>query len=99
MFGIGQFAQFAKVSVRTLRHYDDVGLLRILVLTAIAADSVRHTWDSYSQTIRRVLLQHRLEPDIAAVTSSTIALHGSADRVAPIGLVAVLAARRLLEQL
>lgn len=28
MFVIGQFAQFAKVSVRTLRHYDDVGLLR-----------------------------------------------------------------------
>lgn len=28
MFGIGQFAQFAKVSVRTLRHYDEVGLLR-----------------------------------------------------------------------
>ena len=27
MFVIGQFAQFAKVSVRTLRHYDDVGLL------------------------------------------------------------------------
>jgi DNA-binding transcriptional MerR regulator len=27
MFGIGQFAQLAKVSVRTLRHYDDVGLL------------------------------------------------------------------------
>jgi len=27
MFGIGQFAQIAKVSVRTLRHYDDVGLL------------------------------------------------------------------------
>jgi len=23
MFGIGQFAQFAKVSVRTLRHYDE----------------------------------------------------------------------------
>lgn len=28
MLGIGQFAQIAKVSVRTLRHYDDVGLLR-----------------------------------------------------------------------
>ena len=28
MFGIGQFAQIAKVSVRTLRHYDEVGLLR-----------------------------------------------------------------------
>lgn len=28
MFVIGQFAQFAKVSVRTLRHYDEVGLLR-----------------------------------------------------------------------
>ena len=27
MFVIGQFAQFAKVSVRTLRHYADVGLL------------------------------------------------------------------------
>ena len=28
MFGIGQFAQVAKVSIRTLRHYDEVGLLR-----------------------------------------------------------------------
>lgn len=28
MFAIGQFAQIAKVSVRALRHYDDVGLLR-----------------------------------------------------------------------
>ncbi len=28
MFGIGQFAQIAKVSVRALRHYDEVGLLR-----------------------------------------------------------------------
>ncbi|MCP5033571.1 MAG: MerR family transcriptional regulator, partial [Actinomycetia bacterium] len=28
MLGIGQFAQIAKVSVRTLRHYDDVGLFR-----------------------------------------------------------------------
>lgn len=27
MYGIGQFAQLAAVSVRTLRHYDDVGLL------------------------------------------------------------------------
>lgn len=27
MLGIGQFAQIAKVSVRTLRHYDDLGLL------------------------------------------------------------------------
>lgn len=26
MFGIGQFAQLAKVSVRTLRHYDHTGL-------------------------------------------------------------------------
>jgi DNA-binding transcriptional MerR regulator len=28
MFAIGSFAQIAKVSVRTLRHYDDLGLLR-----------------------------------------------------------------------
>lgn len=28
MFGIGQFAQIAKVSVRALRHYDEVGLLK-----------------------------------------------------------------------
>lgn len=68
-------------------------LLRRDVPAAVAADSVRHTWNSYSHTIRRVLLQHRLEPDIAALTSPTIALHGSADRVAPIGLVADLAAR------
>ncbi len=28
MYGIGQFARLAKVSIRTLRHYDEVGLLR-----------------------------------------------------------------------
>ena len=28
MFGIGTFAQIAGVSIRTLRHYDDMGLLR-----------------------------------------------------------------------
>lgn len=28
MFGIGQFAQLAKVSVRTLRHYDQIGLFQ-----------------------------------------------------------------------
>ena len=27
MHGIGEFAHMAKVSVRTLRHYDDIGLL------------------------------------------------------------------------
>lgn len=68
-------------------------LLRREVPAAVAVDSVRHTWNSYSRTVRRVLLQHRLEHDTAAVTAPTIALHGSADRVAPIGLVAELAAR------
>jgi len=68
-------------------------LLRRDVPAAVAVDSVRHTWNSYSRTVRRVLLQHRLEHDTAAVTAPTIALHGSADRVAPIGLVAELAAR------
>ncbi len=68
-------------------------LLRRDVPAAVAGDSVRHTWISYSHTIRRVLLQHRLEPDVAAVDSPTIALHGSADRVAPIGVVADLATR------
>ncbi|MEZ5256052.1 MAG: MerR family transcriptional regulator [Ilumatobacteraceae bacterium] len=28
MYGIGQFAQLAHVSLRTLRHYDEIGLLR-----------------------------------------------------------------------
>jgi len=32
MFAIGQFAQIAKVSVRALRHYDEVGLLRPAVV-------------------------------------------------------------------
>jgi DNA-binding transcriptional MerR regulator len=28
MFTIGEFARLGGVSVRTLRHYDDIGLLR-----------------------------------------------------------------------
>jgi DNA-binding transcriptional MerR regulator len=28
MFSIGEFAQFGGVSIRALRHYDEIGLLR-----------------------------------------------------------------------
>jgi DNA-binding transcriptional MerR regulator len=28
MFSIGEFARLGAVSVRTLRHYDEIGLLR-----------------------------------------------------------------------
>ena len=29
MFSIGEFARLGGVSVRTLRHYDEIGLLRL----------------------------------------------------------------------
>ncbi len=68
-------------------------VLRRDVPHAVAADSVRHTWSSYSRTVEEVLLRHRLEQDVSNVSMATIALHGTNDRVAPIDLVAELADR------
>lgn len=32
MFTVGQFAQLAQISVRTLHHYDELGLLKPAVV-------------------------------------------------------------------
>jgi DNA-binding transcriptional MerR regulator len=39
MFSIGEFARLGGVSVRTLRHYDEIGLLR-----PTAALEPAHVW-------------------------------------------------------
>ncbi len=67
-------------------------LLRRDVPATVAIDAVRHTWPSYSHTVRCVLMEHRIDRDVSALTGPTIAIHGSEDRVAPIRLVAELAA-------
>lgn len=66
MFGIGQFAQIAKVSVRTLRHYDDVGLLRP------AAVDERTGYRSYAAAqlpaLNRILVLKDLGCTLAEIT-------------------------------
>lgn len=66
MFGIGQFAQVAKVSVRTLRHYDDVGLLR----PAAVDDSTGFRSYSASQLplLNRILVLKDLGFKLAEIT-------------------------------
>lgn len=66
MFGIGQFAQVAKVSVRTLRHYDDVGLLR----PAAVDDSTGFRSYSASQLplLNRILVLKDLGFTLAEIT-------------------------------
>lgn len=66
MFVIGQFAQLAKVSVRTLRHYDEVGLLR-----PAAVDNVTG-YRSYSASqlpaLNRILVLKDLGFTLAEIT-------------------------------
>lgn len=66
MFGIGQFAQIAKVSVRTLRHYDNVGLL------PPAAVDERSGYRSYAAAqlpaLNRILVLKDLGCTLAEIT-------------------------------
>jgi len=66
MFGIGQFAQVAKVSVRTLRHYDEVGLLH----PAAVDDSTGYRSYSASQLpqLNRILVLKDLGFTLAEIT-------------------------------
>lgn len=59
---------------------------------AIAADGARHTWPSYSGTLRQVVVEHRVLPDLIAYDGPVVALHGRDDRSAPVGHVQDLAA-------
>lgn len=66
MFGIGQFAQIAKVSVRTLRHYDDVGLLRPAAVDQ--ATGYRSYAASQLRSLNRILVLKDLGFTLAEIT-------------------------------
>ena len=51
---------------------------------AIVADGFRHNWRSFSRTLHRVVVEHRVRPDLAAARGDVRLLHGSDDREAPI---------------
>jgi pimeloyl-ACP methyl ester carboxylesterase len=53
----------------------------------VASDFVRHTWPSYSRTLRNVVLGHPAVPDLAQLQLPVVLVHGAADRDARVGLV------------
>jgi pimeloyl-ACP methyl ester carboxylesterase len=50
----------------------------------IVQDGFRHTWPSYSGTLRNVVVAHRLEPDLAEASGPVVFIHGENDTVAPL---------------
>ncbi|HEY8311558.1 MAG TPA: alpha/beta hydrolase [Gemmatimonadaceae bacterium] len=74
----------APVAARTTRGYPP----------EVAADSMRHTWASYSRTLDQCILSHNLMPTMDALTALPIlALHGTHDPSAPLAGVQTLASR------
>lgn len=59
---------------------------------SIASDAARHTWTSYSRTLRHVVVEHRVLPDLLVTTAPVRLLHGASDRTAPVEHVRRLAA-------
>lgn len=57
----------------------------------VAADGARHTWQSYSRTLRHVVVEHRVRTDLARVTAPITFIHGRQDRTAPTPWVRALA--------
>lgn len=66
MFGIGQFAQFANVSIRTLRHYDEVGLLRPAAVDP--ATGYRSYTAAQMSSLNRILALKDLGLTLAEIT-------------------------------
>ena len=52
----------------------------------VSGDFLRHTWPSYSRTLRNVVLGHPVLDDLSALDIPIVLLHGRADRDAPIAL-------------
>lgn len=50
---------------------------------AVASDGVEHTWTSYSRTLRAVVLEHRVAPDLLAAHRPTFLLGSPTDPDAP----------------
>ena len=60
--------------------------------SAVAEDSVHHSWRSYSGTLEHCVLSHDIMPALTALTALPIlALHGDADPAAPLAAVRSLA--------
>ena len=49
----------------------------------VAADGEHHSCPSYSRTLRHVVVEHRLAPDLAQVRAPITFVHGRRDRTAP----------------
>lgn len=60
----------------------------------IAADSARHTWRSYSRTLCRVVVEHRVDEDLRRTTVPVRFVHGCGDRDAPVEYVKAIAAHQ-----
>ncbi len=58
----------------------------------VAADTIAHTWESYSRTLRNCILDHDVTPAFSRLSSIPIlALHGKDDPAAPLEAVETLA--------
>ncbi|WCO68015.1 alpha/beta hydrolase [Iamia majanohamensis] len=59
-------------------------LIRPDLPTHVAVDGVLHTWPSYSRTLQRVVIDHRIDDDLGALAIPLVVVAGTDDPVAPI---------------
>ncbi len=59
-------------------------LVRRDVPSHVAMDGVLHTWSSYSRTLQRVVIDHRIDDDLATLEVPLLVLAGSDDPVTPL---------------
>ena len=57
----------------------------------VAADGARHTWSSFSRTLKAVVVEHRVAEDLERVQAPVTFLHGRHDHTAPLEYVTRLA--------
>ncbi len=60
---------------------------------SIAQDACRHSWPSYSRTLRHVVVEHRATDDLLKSSVPVTFFHGRQDRDAPVQFVEALAER------
>ncbi|MDQ3571153.1 MAG: alpha/beta hydrolase [Actinomycetota bacterium] len=58
---------------------------------SIASDGARHTWASYHRSLERVVIEHRVLPDLVAAGAPAVLVHGRLDRAAPLNRARALA--------
>ncbi|MBW4696406.1 MAG: MerR family transcriptional regulator [Aphanocapsa lilacina HA4352-LM1] len=74
MLQIGQFARLGRVSVKTLRHYDEIGLLRPSHIDR--QSGYRFYAAAQLVTLARILQLKELGLPLAAIARSDPAAHG-----------------------